>query len=77
MKQNLKLKGRLRNYLYLPLYLTILLVLLNIPIYFFDKRAGGMVTAFLLVYFVCVLMVFLRNKPVLTRDCLLYTSRCV
>ena len=75
MKQNLKLKGRLRNYLYLPLYLTILLVLLNIPIYFFDKRAGGMVTAFLLVYFVCVLMVFLRNKPVLTREMINFATQ--
>lgn len=75
MKQNLKLKGRLRNYLYLPLYLTILLVLLNIPIYFFDKRAGGMVTVFLLVYFVCVLMVFLRNKPVLTREMINFATQ--
>ncbi len=75
MKQNLKLKGRLRNYLYLPLYLTILLVLLNIPIYFFDKRAGAMVTAFLLVYFVCVLMAFLRNKPVLTREMINFATQ--
>lgn len=75
MKQNLKLKGRLRNYLYLPLYLTILLVLLNIPIYFFDKRAGAMVTAFLLVYFACVLMVFLRNKPVLTREMINFATQ--
>lgn len=75
MKRNLKLKGRLRNYLYLPLYLTILLVLLNIPIYFFDKRAGAMVTAFLLVYFVCVLMAFLRNKPVLTREMINFATQ--
>ena len=34
-----------------------------------------MVTAFLLVYFVCVLMVFLRNKPVLTREMINFATQ--
>ena len=32
-------------------------------------------TAFLLVYFVCVLMVFLRNKPVLTREMINFATQ--
>ncbi len=75
MEQNLKLKGRLRNYLYLPLYLTILLVLLNIPVYLTDRRAGAMVTFFSAIYFVCVFTVFLHNKPILTREMINFATQ--
>jgi len=54
MKQNIKLKGRLRYYMYTPLYVTILLLFLNILIYFEDKRAGVIVTIFVVIYFIFI-----------------------
>ena len=44
-KSHIKLKGKLRRYLYWPLYLTILLVIMNIVMYTEDVRMGGMFTA--------------------------------
>ena len=37
MKTKMKLKGRFRNYLYWPVLATILLILLNVPIYVTDR----------------------------------------
>lgn len=75
MKQNLKLKGKLRSYLHMPLYLTVLLFILNIPIYFIDRKAGGLVTGFLIVYFICVLALYLRNKPTLVREMINFATQ--
>lgn len=68
MKQKLRLKSKLHNYLYLPLYLTVFLVLINIWIYLEDRRAGAILTGFVIVYFICSLIFYIRNKPALARE---------
>lgn len=68
MKQNFKLKGKLRNYLYMPLYLTVLLFMINISVYFTNRRAGLVVTGFLLIYVLCVTVSYIRNKPALVKE---------
>lgn len=75
MKHNLKLKGKLRNYLVLPMFLTILLILLNIPIYLVDREAGVMVSGFLVVYVVCMFTSFLRNQPVLVKEMINFATQ--
>lgn len=75
MKQNLKLKGKLRNYLYWPMLLTILLLILNIPIYFVNGEAGVLVSGFLVVYFVCVLASYIRNKPALVNEMINFATQ--
>lgn len=75
MKHNLKLTGRLRNYLILPIFLTILLVILNIPIYFVNQEAGVMVSGFLVVYVVCMFASFLRNQPVLVKEMINFATQ--
>lgn len=68
MDKNFKFKGRLRSYLNSPMYLTILLFILNIPIYFEDLRAAVMVSVFLLIYFICVITSYIRNKSLFVRE---------
>ena len=75
MKHNLKLTGRLRNYLILPIFLTILLVILNIPIYFVNQEAGVMVSGFLVVYVVCRFASFLRNQTVLVKELINFATQ--
>ena len=62
MKKNIKFKGRLRNYLLSPMLLTILLILMNVPIYIYQLRAGLMVSAFVVIYFVVVFTIYHKNK---------------
>ena len=40
MKRKIRLKGQLKKYMYWPLMLTILVVLMNIPVYYMNKKAG-------------------------------------
>lgn len=65
MKGKIKLKGRLRNHLYWPIIAGVILVLMNVPVYFISQKAGGLVTGFTLVYLVAAILGFLRMKPVL------------
>ena len=67
-KSHIKLKGQLRRYLYWPLYLTILLVIMNIVMYTEDVRMGGMFTGFVVVYLVVVVVAGKRNKPLLINE---------
>lgn len=67
MNRKIKLKGHLRSYMYWPLLLAIVLVLLDIPIFFWDRKAGVAVTGFLAVYLVVVTMAYHASKPVLIR----------
>lgn len=75
MKRNIRLKGRLRNYMYWPMMLTVLLAALNVPMYFINKKAAGMVTAFLVVYFIVVTLSYNRNKPVLVNELINFATQ--
>lgn len=47
MKKRVKLKGRLKIYMQISMYLGLLLLLVDIGIYFLDTRAGFLLTCFL------------------------------
>lgn len=72
---NVKLKGKLRTYLYWPLILTILLVLMNIPVYMKDVLSGVMVSMFTAVYFAVVLLSYIRNKPLLVNELINFATQ--
>ncbi len=68
MKQKVKLKGHLKAYLQTTLILGILLILVNIGIYFLNIRAGICVSGFLLVYLISMLILLYRNRPVIMNE---------
>lgn len=55
MKKRESFKGPLKNYMSWPLLLTVPIILLNIPLYSIDRRAGICVSIFAAVYFVAML----------------------
>lgn len=63
MKSKNKLGSQLRMYMCWPLFFSILLVLINIPIYVIDIKAGTILTVFILIYFVVMLCLYLYNRP--------------
>lgn len=75
MKRKIKLKGKLRNYIYWPLYLTIVLIILNIPIYYFELRAGILLSAFTICYFAIVFITYLYNKPVILKELINFATQ--
>ena len=67
-KTNIRLKGKLRRYLNWPLYLTILLVIMNAILYGQNVQLGAEFTCFVLIYFAVVLISGWRNKPLLMNE---------
>ncbi len=75
MKNSIKLKGRLKKYLQTSIYLGILLILVNIGIYFVDYRAGFIITGFAIFYFVVVVLLMLYNKPVIMNELISFATQ--
>lgn len=75
MKQKLKVKGKLRNYLYTPFYLAIFFFLLNIGLYFWNRTAGMAVTGFLLLYCLGVVISYNSNKPALVKEMINFATQ--
>lgn len=67
-KNDIRIRGRLRTYLYLPILLTPLLLLLNILVYMNNIASGIMFSGFVLLYFFIMLFVYLHSKPLLTEE---------
>ena len=49
--------------MYGPMLLAVLLVLMNIPMYFYQKEAGLAISVFTVVYCIVVTVSFHRSKP--------------
>lgn len=64
-KNNIKLRGKLRTYLLLPLLLTIPLLVMNVLIYAEHAASGVMFSIFVWFYFLIMLLFYFRNKPLL------------
>lgn len=68
MKQRIKLKGRLKAYLQMALILGGVLAAVNVGIYVLDIRSGIIVSAFLVLYFVAMLILLYHNKPIIMNE---------
>ena len=75
MKSNIRFKGKLRRYLYWPLYVTVLLILVNISVYFYDRTSGLIISGFIVVYFVVELIFYHKNKPRLANEIINYATQ--
>ena len=63
MKSKMKLSGQLRSYLRWPLILSILMLVMNIGMYFVDVMAGMWFTLFFAVYVIAAAVLYYRQRP--------------
>ncbi|MDO4189044.1 MAG: DHH family phosphoesterase [Lachnospiraceae bacterium] len=70
MKQQRKIrfKGQINTYVKWPLWLSILLAIFNIGMFFVDVKAGFVMLAFLIVYIVVALILYYKNKNMIISD---------
>lgn len=68
MKRRKSFKEPLKNYMCWPLMLTIPLVLLNIPLYSMDKKAGIYVSMFAVVYFAITLGIYMMYRSRIRKE---------
>ena len=67
-KTNIKLKGKLRRYLNWPLYLTIVLILMDVAMYAQDIQMGAEFSGFIVLYVIIVLISFVRLGNTVVTD---------
>ena len=58
-----------------PMLLTILLILMNVPIYIYQLRAGLMVSAFVVIYFVVVFTIYHKNKALFVNELINFATQ--
>lgn len=75
MKKRVKLKGRLKIYMQISMYLGLLLLLVDIGIYFLDIRAGFLITCFLVFYFAMILYLMLYNRPIIINELVSFATQ--
>ena len=64
----------LKSYMRWPLYLSVLLLVMNIMIYAVDKEAGIVMTAFLIIYIAIALLLFFMKNAVVRAGMVSYAN---
>ncbi len=75
MKRKKSIKGPLSNYMYWPLLLTVLIIVLNIPLYYISKQAGVYVSVFAVVYFVITLGLYLLYRSSVRKEAINFATQ--
>ncbi len=75
MKKDIKLKGQLRLYVRWPLYLTVLLIAMNVWIYVISSYAGMVMAGFVVAYAIIAGVLYFRNKPVIYTELVSFATR--
>lgn len=63
MKKKVKLQGSLKAYLCWPIYMTLLLILMNISMYIIDQTAGLVMTSFVAIYMMIAFLLYFFKRP--------------
>lgn len=72
MGRKLRLSSSLKAYLLWPVYLTVLLLVMNLVIYVINKRAGYVMTGFIIVYFLIALFIFYLKRHQIATELVRY-----
>ena len=75
MSGKLKLKGHLKHLARWPLYLSVLLIALNILVYVINIKAGVVVTMGNILYLVAAVVLLLYHRPLLFNDLIAFASQ--
>ncbi len=75
MKSSIKIKGKLKGYIYLPLMMAGILALFNILIYIKDVMAGAAFSAFLAFYLLVLALFYRKYKPVLAQEMVSFATK--
>lgn len=74
MKPKVKLKGALKSYLRWPIFLSALLVIMNISMYIVDRRAGIVMSVYVGVYLLIALILYRYRRSVILGELVRYAA---
>ena len=68
MNKRLKLKGRIKTYIQFCIYLGVLLCVVDVAMFMIDIRAGALLAAYTVLYFVITLSRYFYNKTIIMNE---------
>lgn len=68
MKRQVRLRGALRLYMDWPIYLSVILVCMNISMLTVSTKAAGIMAIFLLIYVLIAFMLYFVKRPLIVSD---------
>ena len=74
-KNRMRLKGQLRMYMSWPLIMAILLAAVDIWVYVIDKRAGFIMTVFILIYLGIAGGLYFYNRSLILADLIQFSAQ--
>ena len=74
-KKGMRLKGQLRMYMNWPLIMTILLAAMNFWLYMIDRKAGFMMSVFILVYLAIAGGLYFYNRSLILADLIQFSAQ--
>lgn len=74
-KNKIKLNGQWRSYMIWPLYLSVLLILMNIPIYLISHKAGALMSLFVAVYAALAVLLYYHSRPILLNELITFATQ--
>ena len=75
MNKKVRLKGQLRLYMQWPAFMTILLIAMNFWIFRIDRKAGGLMTVFVVIYAAIVGIMYLYNRSLILTDMIEFAAQ--
>lgn len=75
MNKKVRLKGQLRLYMQWPAFMTILLIAMNFWIFRLDRKAGGLMAVFVVIYAAIVGIMYLYNRSLILTDMIEFAAQ--
>ncbi len=72
--QSIKLSGQLKAFFMWPFYIGIVLVILNISMFFISFKAGAVMFGFMIGYAIICILIYFYLKPAITKDLIEFSS---
>lgn len=75
MNDKLKLKGHIKRFVQWPLYLSVLLLILNVLVYMVNGKAGFVVSLGLVVYLGVSVILYRYHRPMIMNDLIAFANQ--
>ncbi len=74
-RRKMRLKGQLRMYMHWPLIMTVLLIAMNIWMYMIDRKAGFVMSLFIIIYLAIAGGLYFYNRSLILADLIQFSAQ--
>ena len=75
MNESIRLSGHLKTYLRWPILLSVLLVAMNVAVYFVNIKAGTVVSIFVFIYIAIAIFLYVYNRTLVLNELISFATQ--